>query len=453
MNLKLNTFEKNITPKERKASSFIQSVKLSGPLADDKQLTEDFVKMIDYILVNYVMDEDCIFGLKNDNCERCNSKLIKKDVYEKEINLPGGSSIFLKFYRYSCSNCDEPVNRQLSDLFEPNKQYSKNIKADAVRLYSKHLSCYDNVVEEINKIYCLNIDKKTIMNWIKEEGIHSEKYIETDTDWSGHILYDEEFMKVFLGDVGVKGATLTWTQVYLLLFRDAITNKCIVRLVDSLSEEVLIKEWKSVIKHLYSKGITTHSFGTDGKREYPEYIKKINHEFKMKIKHTYDSFHFKKNLYENANEEIFGMRNTKKELPEHVKNQIKLIEKFFDITSKDEAKKYLHNILIYQKQTFIRNLRDCIMKLETYFDNYTYFFEVPQMKTTNLCESWFHRTKPEKLKHGYKTMKGLNAIANLVTVRINYDLKQALNLSFDFSEALNILLGALKAKIQATNNP
>ena len=70
------------------------------------------------------------------------------------------------------------------------------------------------------------------------------------------------------------------------------------------------------------------------------------------------------------------------------------------------------------------------------------------MKTTNLCESWFHQTKPEKLKHGYKTMDGLKAIANMVTVRINYDWQEKLHCKFDFSSALDMLLGALKAKFQ-----
>ena len=116
---------------------------------------------------------------------------------------------------------------------------------------------------------------------------------------------------------------------------------------------------------------------------------------------------------------------------------------------KDDAKKYLQDTLIFQKQTFIKNLREHIDRLDNYFDNYTYFFEVPEMKTTNLCENWFHRTKPEKLKHGYKTMKGLKSIANLITVRINYNLAQLLNLGFDYTRALNVLLGSLKAKIQS----
>ena len=72
------------------------------------------------------------------------------------------------------------------------------------------------------------------------------------------------------------------------------------------------------------------------------------------------------------------------------------------------------------------------------------------MKTTNLCESWFHQTKPEKLKKGYKTINGLKAIANMIAVRINYDWQNDLHYQFDFSLALDGLLGALKAKFQGS---
>jgi len=76
------------------------------------------------------------------------------------------------------------------------------------------------------------------------------------------------------------------------------------------------------------------------------------------------------------------------------------------------------------------------------------FFEILEMKTTNLCESWFHQTKPEKLKKGYKTMDGLKAIANMVAVRITHNWQEVLDLTFDYSLALDGLLGALKAKFQ-----
>ena len=449
MNLKLNTFNKEMTKDERKASSIFQSIRLEGPIANDEELTKGFLKLMSYIYANYEMDKECIFRLKDELC-LCGYKLTRKDVYEKEINLPGGSSIFLKFYRYSCSHCKEPVNRKLSDLFEPNKQYSKNVKADAVRLYSKHLSSYGLVKEEINKIYRLNIDKKTIISWLSEAGYDSEQITLSDDDFSGYIVYDEEYMKVFLGLVGVKGSKLEWVRVYLLLFRDVFTKKTIIRIVENLSEEVIMREWISVIGHLESLGIEVKGWGTDGLPEYPNYIQKINRLKNMNIQHVYDEFHFKKNLYESANEEIYGSKYTKKELPEYVLNQIKLIEYFFETPSKVEAKKHLKGTLVFQKNTFLKSLQHHINRLETYFDNYTKFFEVPQMKTTNLCEGWFKQTKPEKLKKGYKTMEGLKTIANMIAVRINYNWQKELGLEFDFSLALDALLGTLKTKFQSS---
>ena len=446
MDLRLNSFNKEMTLDERKASSFFQGVRLEGPIANDEELTKGFLELIEYIYGYYEMDKECIFRLKNENCCNCRHKLVRKGIFEKEINFPGGSSIFLKFYRYSCSHCKKPVDRKLSYLFEPNKQYSKNVKADAVRLYSKHLSSYELVKEEINKIYRLNLDKKTIISWIKEAGFESEQVTLSDNNFSGYIVYDEEYMKVFFGLVGVKGSELEWVQVYLLLFRDAITEKVIVRLVEKLDEETIMREWISVIEHLESLGVIIKGWGTDGRPEYPNYIKKINMLKNMNIIHVYDEFHFKKNLYESANEEIYGTKHTKKELPEHVLNQIKMMEDFFETPSKDAAKKYLEKTLIFQKNTFLKSLQHHINRLKTYFENYTYFFEIPEMKTTNLCEGWFGRTKPQKLKKGYKTMEGLKAIANLLAVRINYDWQKKLNLKFDFSLALNMLLGTIKTK-------
>ncbi len=437
-----------MTSEERKAASIVQNIRLEGPIANDKELTKAFLNMMEYIYVHYEMDEECIFRLKNENCENCNHKLTRKGEFEKEINLPGGSSIFVKFYRYSCSHCKEPVDRKLSALFEPEKQYSKNIKSDAIRLYSKHLSSYDLVVEEINKIYRLNINKKTVIAWLKEAGFESEQVTLNDDDFSGHILYDEEYMKVFLGEVGVKNAKLKWKQIYLLLFRDAITKKVIIRIVEDLSEEIIMKEWISVIEHLKSIGILVKTWGTDGLPEYSNYIEKINRLKNINIQHVYDEFHFKKNLYESANEEIYGSKHTKKELSEHVINQIKLIEHFFETPSKEAAKNYLKKILVFQKNTLLKSLQHHIGRLEKYFENYTVFFEIPEMKTTNLCEGWFKQTKPEKLKNGYKTMKGLKAIANMITVRINYHWQIMLDLEFDFSLALDGLMGALKAKYQ-----
>ncbi|MEA3430543.1 MAG: hypothetical protein U9R08_04695, partial [Nanoarchaeota archaeon] len=116
--------------------------------------------------------------------------------------------------------------------------------------------------------------------------------------------------------------------------------------------------------------------------------------------------------------------------------------------SKEAAKGYLKKTLVFQKDTFLKSLQHHMGRLEKYFEDYTIFFEIPEMKTTNLCEGWFRRTKPEKLKKGYKTMEGLKAIANMVAVRINYHWQTALDYEFDYSLALDGLMGALKAKYQ-----
>jgi hypothetical protein len=447
MDLDLNTFNKEMTNDERKAKTIIGKIQLKGPIANDDELTKSFLEMMNLIFEHYEFDYDCVLKLKNDNCKKCNKKLIRKGEFRKEINLPGGSSIILDFYRYSCSDCKTPVDRELSKVFEPNKQYSKNIKSDAVRLYSKQLSSYELIAEEINKIYCKNISKKTIMSWLTEIGLKSEKVLHNDNDFSGYILYDEEFTKVFNGNVGVKGASLEWVDHYLLLFRDAITGKTIIKFADNLKQETLLSIWKEVFIHLTKMGIEIKAFGTDGKREYKNYIKILNKELSLNIQHVYDAFHFSKNLYESANEEIFGIKQTKKKLPDLILKQIKMIEDFFNSKTLIDAQNKL-NQLIFEKEYFIKGLKQHIFRLKNNFKDYTYFLEVPEMKTTNLCEGWFSRTKPKKLKREYKTREGIKAIANMIAVRINYNWKKELDLNFDVSLALDASLGLIKSKYQ-----
>jgi hypothetical protein len=447
MNLDLNTFNKNMTADERKAKSILGRVHLAGPISNDKELTKNFLEMMDLILKYYEFDYDCILKLKDENCNNCNKKLKRKDIFRKEINFPNGSSMILDFYRYSCPHCKEPVDRKLSKIFEPNKQYSKNIKSDAVRLYSTHLSSYEAVTDEINKLYCKNISKKTVISWLKEAGFESEKITLNDDDFSGYIVYDEEFTKVFNGSVGVKDSTLERVDYYLLLFRDAITKKVIIKFADNLQEKTLLSIWKEVFIHLTDLGVEIKAFGTDGKREYKKYIRLLNQELNLNIEHVYDSFHFCKNLYESANEEIFGQKQTKKMLPDLIIEQIKMIENFFSSKTLDDAKDNL-NTLLFEKEYFIKGLRKHIYRLKQNFRDYTYFLEIPEMKTTNLCEGWFSRTKPKKLKREYKTKKGIKAIANMIAVRINYNWKEVLDLNFDITLTLNAVLGLMKTKYQ-----
>lgn len=174
----------------------------------------------------------------------------------------------------------------------------------------------------------------------------------------------------------IKGANLEWIQVYLLLFRDVMTKKCLVRFVKDLEENTLLQEWKYIIQHLKSKGIEVKMFGTDGKQEYHKYIQKINQELGFKIEHVYDSFHFEKNLYESANEEIFGNKYSKKQLPDHVLNQIKTINSFFNSQTEEEANTFLTGTLLFQKNTFLKSLQHHILRLEKYFDDYTILTDI-----------------------------------------------------------------------------
>ncbi len=446
MDLNLNTFTKNSSLNEKKAATIASRIELSGPIADDEQLAKEFISMMDLILANYDFDYDCVLKLKNEICS-CGHKLQRKDTFKKQILLPGGSEIHLEFYRYYCNHCKQKVNRKLNSIFEDNKQYSKNVKSDAIRLYSKQLSSYELVTEELNKIYTSNIDKKTVRLWLMEAGMLAETKILKDNDFSGHLVYDEEFINVYNGDVGCKDAKLDWVKVYLLLFRDSITKKVIIKFSDDLSENSLVPIWKEVILDLAKKGIEVKSFGTDGKREYKSYIKTINSFLNMNIHHVYDAFHFGKNSYENANYELFGNKQSKKELPENIINQIEQIYLFFNAKNKKHAKEIIDK-LVFEKNTFIKSLRNQISRLKNNFEDYTYYLDVPSMKTTNLCEGWFGRTKPKKIKREYKTRLGLKAISNMLALKINYNWKIALNMDFDYTNALNGLLGLVKAKYQ-----
>ncbi|MFH0875092.1 MAG: hypothetical protein V1859_04080, partial [archaeon] len=180
-----------------------------------------------------------------------------------------------------------------------------------------------------------------------------------------------------------------------------------------------------------------------GKREYDTMANELNKEFHLDVRHGYCVFHFKKNLFEVSNKHFFGVRVTKKELPQHVKNQINLFNKVIDADSKEAFNNELYK-LEHQIQTFIPPLRDQIIRLRTYEKNYMLHIEFPYLATTNLCEQWFGQTKPEKIKQGYKTKDGvLNVIMGLAVKKTDALWKETLNISKDIQDATELLISAL----------
>ena len=102
------------------------------------------------------------------------------------------------------------------------------------------------------------------------------------------------------------------------------------------------------------------------------------------------------------------------------------------------------NLKNLQIQTFIKPLRDQIIRLKKYEKNYALHKEFPFLRTTNTCERWFGQTKPEKVKKGFKTKKGLLNVLKALAVKItSYDWKFDLEIPKDIEKATELLMSML----------
>jgi len=330
---------------------------------------QEVLDVMDIILSHYVMGKGGIFYLKDGNCKHCKKRLRRKDVVQKVYNFPGGHQMILKFMRYSCANCKETPEKPYEQVFEKYKHYSSNVKNDSVDKYLNHMSSYSAVKNDINKEYANKVCRGTIRRWISEVAEEATFFISSNKDFSGHLVYDEEFMSVFEGNVGIKGAKLTKKRLYFNLFRDSITDGVIVNLTDSLEKENLAKVWYECFIHLIKLGIIPKTISTDGLSDYSDVIKIVNKKLisegliKEEIKHSYCAFHFEKNTYENSKILLLKSKFKREKLPEYAINQIKELHKFFDAKSIKEAKEYL-KFLFHQKETFIEPVKKQIERIK-----------------------------------------------------------------------------------------
>ncbi|MBU1976643.1 MAG: hypothetical protein KKA62_01680 [Nanoarchaeota archaeon] len=440
MQVNLTSFEKEMTTEDRIDDTIASGITFKG-----LEKVSNLQEILGDILLNYEL-EDGVFKLIKEYCQSCENKLKRKGKYTKDITLPGGATILLTFHQYSCKHCKKKVDRRLGSWFTKGERFSSNVKSDATRLYLSHLSSYDTVREELNKVYGISLSKRTIRRWIDVSGTTAYSTLNDEKNFSGHFIYDEEYMKIFLGDVGKKNSKLQRVEVYLLLFIDALTGKPILMLSDSLDKSILIKHWQRFAKWTIKNKIPFVTLTTDGKREYNTMIKEINSSLNINVKHSYCIFHFKKNLYEVCNKHLFGVMQTKKELPEHIISQIKELEALVDQPTRRDFLKSLKTML-YQKQTFILPLQEQIKRVHKYAENYALHKEYPFLRTTNIAEHWFGRTKPEKVKKGFKTKEGLIKVLRALAVKItDINWKQRLNITKDINDATKLLISGLLKK-------
>lgn len=167
---------------------------------------QEVLDVMGVILSHYVMGKGGVFYLKDERCKHCKNKLRRKDVIQKIYHFPGGHQMVLKFMRYSCFYCKKTPEKPYEKVFERFKHYSSNVKNDSVGKYLNHLSSFSAVKKDINVEYSNKISRKTIRGWISEVAKEAKLFIFSNTHFSGHLVYDEEFMSVFEGNVGIKGA-------------------------------------------------------------------------------------------------------------------------------------------------------------------------------------------------------------------------------------------------------
>lgn len=454
--VQLNLFsfrkDKNLTTEDQINITLSSSLKLKN--CPDQEVLD----VMGIILSHYVMGKGGIFYLKDDKCKHCQNKLRRKDVVPKIYHFPGGHQMILKFMRYSCSHCKKTPEKPYEKVFERFKHYSSNVKNDSVGKYLNHLSSFSAVKKDINTEYSNRISRKTIRRWICEVAKETKLFILSNTHFSGYLVYDEEFMSVFEGNVGIKGAKLSKKRLYFHLFRDAITNGVIVYLTDSMEKDNLEKIWYECFVHLIKLGVIPKTISTDGLSDYNDIIKIINKKLilegqikqEQSIRHSYCAFHYEKNTYENSREFILKSKFKRDELPEYVTSQIKELHKFFDAKSVENAREFL-SLLIQQKSTFIEPIQKQIERLNKYFSEYTLHIQYPFLKTTNHAEQYFSNTKPEKIKRGYKTEKGLrNMIYNIAVKMMKKDWLKAIGRENDYSAAMQLFTRLVKGMAART---
>jgi hypothetical protein len=411
------------------------------------QIREDVSTILEEILITYKL-EGSILVLRNPTCEKCNQKLRKKELIQKTFPLPGGNNLILTFQGYYCEVCNDNKRLNLPRLFQKGDRYPSYVKGEAVRLYEEHLSSYDAAKGEIKTLFGRDISKRTTRLWIKSAGVNAEKVILTKDQFSGYFAYDEEFVKVFSGNVGIRGAKLTREENYVYLLRDTITKNSLLSIEPSLLEENVEDFLTKMCIYLIEIGAPIHVIVTDGKREYNSIVNGISKKLinagliSKPIKHAYCVFHFKKGLYEIANESWFGNKNSKEDLPNHILNQIRLFDSILDAPSKEVAEANL-NKFIFEQHLFLKPLQKQLLKLQKYKEEYLLQITYPQIRTTDVAENFFSITKPTKIKHEYKTSWGLNAV--LQTLKIKKSNKKWLNsigFHFNFRDSLSLLLNS-----------
>jgi hypothetical protein len=452
--LNLHSFEKNkeLTNDDRINITLSSSLKLKD--CSDNEVLD----VMSIILSHYVMGKGGIFYLKSEQCKHCSSKLRRKDTVTKIYHFPGGHQMIIKFMRYSCHRCKNTPEKPYEQVFERYKHYSSNVKTDSVEKYLNHMSSYSAVKHDVNKQYSNKVSRRTIRRWISEVAGQATSFIFSNTEFSGHLVYDEEFMAVFEGDVGIKGAILTKKRMYFHLFRDALTNGVIVYLSDSMEKDNLTKIWYKCFVHLIKLGMIPKTISTDGLSDYGDIIKIINRRLieeelikkEQAIHHSYCAFHFEKNSYQNTKESIFKSKWSREKIPEHASNHIKELHTFFDANSIEEAERTLA-YLFQQKETFIEPVQKQITRLKKYFKEYTLHIQFPFLKTTNHAEQYFSNTKPEKIKKGYKTEHGLRSmIKNMAVKMMRKQWLKALGRENDYAAAMKLFTRLVKGTIART---
>ncbi len=432
----------NLSYEEKKVKSF------GSHLKKGLKIKEETSSILEEILITYRLEGN-ILVLRDQICKKCNKKLRKKELIQKAFPLPGGNNLILTFQGYYCEFCEDNIRLNLPKLFQKGDRYPSYIKSETIRLYEEHLSSYDSAKGEIKTLFGMNLSKRTTRLWIKSAGETAEKVVLTKDHFSGFFAYDEEYVKVFSGNVGIRGAKLAREENYVYLIRDTTTKNSLLSIEPNLLEENVEDFLMKICRYLIELGVPIYAIVTDGKREYNAIIKRISKRLldekliSSPIKHAYCVFHFKKGLFEDANEEYFGNKNSKETLPEYILNQIRLFDAVLDATSKEIAEKNLEKLL-FEKQTFIKPLQKQLLRLQKYKDEYLLQISYPQIRTTNVAENFFSITKPSKIKHEYKTSWGLNVVLQTLKLKkSNQKWLSLLDFHFNFHDSISLLLNSV----------
>jgi len=317
------------------------------------------------------------FELVNPVCPECGSNwVIKQEFRKRRPKLGDFGELVIHMRRYRCKRCSRKFTTRMEGVVKPNDQYAALVKEYVNASIAKGYSSLSDLRFQVFASYGLLPSRQTIWNWIGSKRM--------ELDYSGYYCYDEEYLMI------------DGERQYRLTLFDHITN---VAVEEGIVETLESKEIDGFLRRAL-EGKPLIAITTDGRRDYQKIVKELG------AVHQSCIFHLIKDMLK----DLYRYLGKEKIDPVERMAAARLASEFqevFRCESYEEAEKRFTRLLdSYRRMPLC--LTKHISKVMLDFDRYTAFLRDPLIsKTSNPVEEYFRHTAPEKVKHIYKSPRGL----------------------------------------------